>query len=99
MTIVDKNNSEKKSGNLATGDKLVVTLTEGTVEYTIIVMGDVNGDGSVSVADARITLRHIIKSNYITDENYIKAANVDGNRLSQTDVRKILTYAIKKGAL
>ncbi len=97
--IVDKNNSEKKSGNLATGDKLVVTLTEGTVEYTIIVMGDVNGDGSVSVADARITLRHIIKSNYITDENYIKAANVDGNRLSQTDVRKILTYAIKKGAL
>ena len=58
-------------------------------------LGDVNGDGKVNSADARMALRAAVKLETL-DETKIKAADVDGNgKITSSDARKILRVAVK----
>lgn len=82
-------------GNAVADDKLVYTSctirhTSGTSEYTYVVLGDVNMDGKVTAADARITLRVSATLEAIDDIQRI-AADADSNdKLTASDARAIL---------
>lgn len=58
-------------------------------------LGDLNADGKVTAADARVTLRIAAKLVTPTAEQ-MKAADIDGNgKITASDARKILRYSAK----
>lgn len=77
---------------LATGYKLGSTYRDGTtVEYSISMLGDVLGEGNISVNGARKISRHVIEQNVITGEAYLRAADYDQNNvIKMNDVVKML---------
>ncbi|MBQ8210776.1 MAG: bacterial Ig-like domain-containing protein [Clostridia bacterium] len=83
----------------STVGKYPVKVTYGEYEaefqYTVAdrpqrILGDVNGDGEITAADARLALRSSAMLEYL-DENSFNAADVDFNgELTASDARKIL---------
>ncbi len=71
---------------------LATTLFTGVASANMI--GDVNGDGKITAADARLTLRASVKLETL-DENQTKAADVDGKTgLTAADARLILRASV-----
>ena len=71
--VVKNGDKTISSGNVGTGYK----VTYNSKSYTIIVLGDLNGDGKVNTGDTLIISQHIGKLKNITNSNYLKAADVN----------------------
>ena len=98
MTIVNKNNQEIDNDEIiCTGYKLKVIFDEEIKEYKLSVKGDVLGNGKIEIRDAKMISQHIIDKNIILGEEYLLAAdyNGDGN-IKMNDVIKILVDIKKK---
>ena len=81
------------AAQLVAGTDLAKTLTV-TVQESAGLLGDVNGDGKVSVTDAMLTLRASMQKTVFTDEQNVKAdVNKDG-KVSVTDAMLILRFAM-----
>ncbi len=92
--ITDREGNALSSDNLpGTGMKLI--LSNGK-QYTVIVSGDVDGDGAVSSSDARLVLRAAVGlEQYKENSNEYLAADVENNsNLSASDARRILRAAV-----
>lgn len=86
ITIVDKNGNSKTTGNVATGDKAV---TKSGEEYTLIVAGDINGDGKLSPTDLSQLMTHMAGITLL-QEPYKSAADVNyDGKISSTDLSKL----------
>ncbi len=61
--ILDKNGTEKLSGNIATGDKVYIyDLNEQHKQtLTVVVYGDINGDSRITSYDLFVGQRHILE--------------------------------------
>ena len=71
----------------------VIMLTIFSVTAFAYSTGDVNGDGSVKAADARLALRYSAKLEDLSEEQ-LKAADVDNSgKVTASDARKILRVA------
>ena len=75
-----------ESDVIATG----MTLKVGTnLEFTLIVTGDINGDGRIGIVDFAKLKLHYIEKELLTG-NALKAADIDGNgRVSINDLAQI----------
>jgi len=73
------------------------TVQAGVTEYMQAlnrVMGDLDGDGKVTAADARLALRAAVGLEILTDDQK-KAADLDGNgKITAADARLILRKAV-----
>ena len=107
VIIYNHNNEIKTSGLIGTGDKIRVFLNGDLYDdYEVIIKGDVNGDGKLSVSDIRTLckyLRSINEDNYDEvinlDECYMIAADVNNDdKLSVSDIRTICKYLMKMNA-
>lgn len=76
VSVVDANGNSK-SGTIGTGDKVRILNASGGVyrEFTVIIYGDVNGDGSVGVKDAYLIRRDILGESKLSGA-YKTAADV-----------------------
>lgn len=75
VTVTKQDNTQITEGNLATG--YVINIEDKT--YTVVKLGDVNGDGKVNSGDSLILSKHILKKIELSDI-YIKiAADVNGD--------------------
>jgi len=73
----------------------VIMLAILSVTAGAFALGDVNGDGAVKAADARLALRYSAKLEELS-ENQIKAADVDNSgKVTASDARKILRVSAK----
>ena len=96
ITIKDKNgNNVSDTVNCATG----MTLISGKNTYTLVVMGDIDGNGKISANDlAKLRLHYIGKEPL--DGAYKEASDVDGNgRTSLNDIAKIKLIIIGKESI
>ena len=64
----------------------------GTVVEPTYLLGDVNGDGKVSVLDARLILQHIASLVSLSDEALLAADVNQDEEISIIDVRILLQY-------
>ena len=90
--VVDQNGDELANENalIGTGCKLQVTIGEVTEEYTIIINGDINGDGKVTVTDLSTMAKLIVGKIQSPTAVQQKAADLDGNgKVSATDLSSI----------
>ncbi|MCD7774747.1 MAG: dockerin type I repeat-containing protein [Clostridiales bacterium] len=65
-------------------------------DYTVMVIGDVNSDGSISSADARVVLRAVAGLDDALEGVYFSAADADGSgALTASDARTILRVSAR----
>ncbi len=91
--LADSSGNEITNGNtpLATGMKIL----PGNSEICVSILGDVDCDGDIDVADARFALRAAVKLDTLTDVCFI-AADIDFSKdISVSDARLILRAAVK----
>lgn len=96
INITDNNNKAKTKGSIVTGDKITIESNNETKTYTIIIYGDVNGDGEITTLDLLIVQKHLLKKTTLTNV-YLKAADVnkDGN-VTTLDLLLIQKHLLKK---
>jgi len=101
LTIEVTNTAQgNKSGLVGTGAVVKATAessftgTKVSVSYTIIILGDVNGDGKVGTTDAAATLNAVVHSTPLSDIQAL-AANINNNaRLDIGDAALSLNKAV-----
>ncbi len=88
------------SGSTAVGTGMVVKIMDGNtvkVSYTVIVTGDTNGDGAISVTDMIAIKAHILNKSTLTGV-YATAANTNGDSgISITDFIQVKAKILGKG--
>jgi len=86
--LQDKN-GKAKTGNAATGDKLVILDSAGQVSVSleVVVYGDINGDGIIDVLDLLYIQKHLLDLNVQTGAR-LEACDV--NRDDSVDVLDLL---------
>ena len=75
ITVVG-NNGSKNSGMVVTGDTIKITNSLESKTYTIIINGDVNGDGKIAASDYVLIKNHIMGKNTLSGA-YAKAADIN----------------------
>ena len=74
--VVDNSGNEIQNSDLVvTGDKLI---TDTGKEYVLIVTGDLNSDGDITISDLSKLRKHILKAEILEDE-YQKAADINND--------------------
>ena len=87
ITIVDnKGNKVEDDAIICTG--MIVKIGE-KLEYTAVVIGDINGDGKISITDIAKIKLHIIEKEILTGAGYVAGDINDDARLSITDLAQI----------
>ena len=93
FAIVDKDgNALKKDALVGTGAKIQIMDNNGKVvnEYNVVVPNDVDGNGKITAADARLALRGSAKLETV-DGVYSLAADMNGDgKVTAADARMIL---------
>jgi trimeric autotransporter adhesin len=77
---------------------IAATVVEGKITSTkaIVVMGDIDCDGDISVSDARDALRAAVKLDTLTALRfYATDIDHDGERISVMDAREVLRAAVR----
>lgn len=96
--VYDKD-GKKKDGmdTVRTGDYVRSGIGQITISrYFVVVLGDVNGDGKVTTADARCILRHAAKLETIDTAWALRAANADRlESVTSADARAVLRAAAR----
>ena len=87
-----KNIDQSATGTLKTGAKIKVNGKE----YTVVLLGDCNGDGQSSAGDYVLIKNHIMQTNKLTDTSKKAAADVNGDgNISAGDYVLIKNYIMK----
>jgi len=91
-TVNVTKNSNNKSSNIATGDKVTIKNGSNTKTYEIVIYGDVDGDGNIYPTDY-VKVKNHIKGSSTLSGIYKRAADVDkdGN-VYPTDYVKIKNH-------
>ena len=85
-------NGEKISGNSLVGTGSTIKITDNKsliIEYTLIMYGDVNGDGKINSIDLLVLQRHILEIEKLSNI-YVKAGNVRKNGKAPSSVDCLL---------
>jgi hypothetical protein len=90
----DKEKTIAGTNDIKTGE----TLTAGNNMYTLIVLGDVNGDGDANTADIMAINMHRLNKSKLSDI-YELAGDVNGdNKVDIQDIMLINMYRLGKSS-
>ncbi len=78
-----------KAGNVGTGDKLTITNGKDTKDYTIIIYGDNNGDGKVTVVDLLRVQKYLLNASNLTQEELIASDTNKDGKVNVVDLLRV----------
>lgn len=91
--------NEISTGNIATNMKFTLIINQKTYNYTIVVKGDVNGDGLIYATDYVRIKNHIMGKKKL-EGAYLKAADINNDdNIYATDYVRIKNYIMGKGTI
>lgn len=94
VKVIDKNN-KIKTNLLATGDKITIKTKDDTKDYTIVIKGDINGDGKISGIDMLRVQKHILELK-IQEGPYKEACDVNyDGKISGIDMLRVQKHILK----
>lgn len=95
INIKDKNGVAKNTGTIVTGDKVIISNNGKERTYTVVIYGDVSGDGIINLSDLLGVQKHILKQSTLLNA-YSKAADVnkDGT-ITLADILSIQKQILK----
>ena len=95
-------NTNEVSGSTCVGTGMVVKLMDGSKvikEVVVVVTGDTNGDGNVTITDLLAIKSHLLNKSRLTGV-VAKAADTSGdNAITITDFIQVKAYILKKGTI
>lgn len=95
ITIVTADGKERKSGYVSTGDIAIKKLDgKETDRATIIIDGDVNGDGDINVIDYIMVKRQVVGTYTIPGKSFKAAAISDGSKVQTVDYIKVKRHVL-----
>jgi uncharacterized protein (DUF2141 family) len=82
---------------LSSNDSTITTLTQvaSFKYYAPYTLGDVNGDGTIDVADATMVLNHIVKNITLTGNDFLAADVTNDGTIDVSDAAKLLNFIVK----
>lgn len=84
---------------LGTGDQITITNNGKTETLTIVIYGDVSGDGKINVSDLLLIQKYLLQSSNLSD-GYYKAADVDKNgEVKVSDLLKVQNTLLYKDSI
>lgn len=97
---IDKNGKISKS-NVKTNDTISINVNNiKDFDYTLSLLGDVNGDGKINSGDYVKIRKHIMQTENISDKVYYYAADVNtDDKINSADYVKIRKYIMNGGSL
>ena len=96
VKFIDNTGKELENSDIIrTGSKVVIELSTETKEYTIVVYGDINGDGKITMSDLVKSANYLIDETIINEDCYKEAIDVtkDGN-IRMSDIIKLSNILI-----
>ena len=87
------------NGTLATGMQMTITTNGSAVNYTVVIRGDINGDGKLSAVDY-VKLRNYLDGASSLNGAYLRSADTsrDG-KTSAVDYVKLRNHLDNKSAI
>lgn len=100
ITIKNSKGEVKNNGALATGDTVTIVSNSETKTFTVIIYGDVTGEGVVNSADLLRTRQHLIGTKPLQDA-YLKAGNVikTDNVVNSADLLRMIQHLLNKNKI
>ena len=94
LVTVKNGGKEKTSGNLLTGDIVTITSGEETKSFTVVLYGDVSGDGKITILDLLKVQKYLLNTSNLTGA-YKEAADVskDG-KITVLDLLKVQKHLL-----
>ena len=95
--IFGSNNKQKTSGVMASGDSVVVYDNDGKqkMKYDIVIFGDTNGDGKISIIDLGKVQKHLLEIDKLKSSlNTAADVNRDG-KVSILDLGKVQKHLLE----
>lgn len=75
---------------IGTGTTIEVTINGEKTTYTVVIFGDIDGDGRIRAADYNRIADHIMEVNLITNAASLQAADIDQNgKIRASDYNRI----------
>lgn len=96
LKVVDSSGKEKTSGNIATGDKVTVYKNDGTahISKTVIIYGDTNGDGKISISDLGNVKKHLLEVSTLSGNKLTAADTNKDGRISIVDMANVKKHLL-----
>ena len=96
VSFVDAEGNELQNSDIIrTGSKVIISTGDESQEYTIVVYGDINGDGKITMSDLVKSANYLIDETIISEDCYKEAIDVtkDGN-VRMSDIIKLSNILI-----
>lgn len=95
VNVTDKNNNKKTSGNLVTGDKVVISSNGTTKTVEVVIYGDIDGNSTITVSDLLHAQKHVLGASKLTGCFFTAAdVNKDG-KITVVDILIIQKHLLK----
>lgn len=99
VVVKKADGTQVTNATLATGMRITITTNGSTVDYTIVVRGDVNGDGKLSAVDY-VKVRNYLDGATSLSGAYLKGADTSGDgKTSALDYVKLRNHLDNKSAI
>ena len=93
VTIKNGNNTIT-SGNLVTGETVTITSGGASKTYTVVLYGDLNGDGKVNALDLLKVQKHILGINKLTGASLKAADPSKDGKVNALDLLKVQKHIL-----
>ena len=96
VKFIDNTGKELENSDIIrTGSKVIISTGDESQEYTIVVYGDINGDGKITMSDLVKSANYLIDETIISEDCYKEAIDVtkDGN-IRMSDIIKLSNILI-----
>lgn len=86
--------NEVVSGNLISGQTVTISYNNESKTYTVVLYGDVNGDGKVNAQDLLKVQKHILGINKLTGYGLKAADTSKDNKVNAQDLLKVQKHIL-----
>ena len=93
VTIRDKDGNILTDKAIGTGATITITDNTGTMTYTAVIYGDVNGDGQIGATDLLWVKRHILGTSTLSGAS-ARAATLANGRIGATSLLTIKRHIL-----
>ena len=95
VQVLNSASKEKASGTVGTGDIVRFSSSNGVVgQYTVVIYGDTNGDGKVSIIDLARVQRHILGVAALSGAYYQAGDCSKDNKISIIDLARVQRHIL-----